>query len=110
MAKNPLKVVDNLVLRFIRRFYQADIPYTSKLYEKWLNEAVQAIIWVMFNGFLFWLGLAGIGIIFPELGNHIFIGTESWHIPIIIFDVGIVLYLIKGLYRFFRIDYKNKGV
>ena len=104
-----MKTIQQLLLYFIRYFYQPDLPFIDKLIEQWLKSLIQQIVWVVFNGFIGYLTLSGLVFIFPGLDRLVFLGSKYWHIPIVIFYVGIIIWFFEALYKFIRKGYKHGG-
>jgi len=99
-------MVKKLLLKFVRKFYNPDLQYIDALIEDWQKKSVQFIVWIVFNGIVFYLFLFGLILIIPLLSNYIFLGSSYW-IPIIVLFLGIMLWFVEELYKFFRKKYKE---
>ncbi|KKL25564.1 hypothetical protein LCGC14_2404000, partial [marine sediment metagenome] len=54
-----------------------------------------------------YLVLFGIVFVFPKISAFIFLGTTYWHIPMIIFFLGIILWFFENRYQYIRGGYKK---
>ncbi len=95
-------MVKKLLLKFIRRFYNPELKYIDKLIEEWLKNLVQFIVWIVFHGIMAYLALSGLIFVIPALSHYFFLGSSYWHIPIVVFYLGIMFWFIEELYKFFR--------
>ena len=109
MPENVFKSQDNaiksLLLRFLRRFYYKDLTYTNKVTEQWVNSLVVWIVDLLANGFLTYMALIGIVLIFPAV--QINLGDKLWQRFIILVLSGLIVWYTRETYRWFRIKYKG---
>lgn len=101
--------VDFLVLNFIRTYINPQLTYTSKFYQDCIDKFVRTSIEVFINGVVMYFFLSSAIFLFPPSSTFIFLGSAYWHIPLAIIYLGIFSIVLRGLYRYFRVDYKNKG-
>ena len=109
MAENVFKIqnnpIKNLLLRFLRRFYFKDLKYVDQVTEQWVNSLVIWIIDLFANGFLTYMALMGIVIIFPSV--NINLGNNLWQRFIILVLSGLIVWYIRETYKWFRVKYKG---
>jgi len=102
MQFNPANTLKNSFINFVRYFYDDRIGYTTDLTRKWIKFIIPFLITIFFTGFVFYLFFSGLVFIFPKLSPYIFTGSEYWHIPIIIFYLGLIRWYGEDLYKFIR--------
>ena len=105
MTFNPKIILVN----FVRRYYNPKLDYAGTLIKDWNTSLVTFVIDVLYNGFVTYLALTGLLLIFPQTNQWIYLGDKFWHFPYIIILLGILTWFVKGTYKWFRVDYK-KGV
>ena len=102
MQFNPATTLKNQFLNFVRYFYDPKLTYADTLFEKWLKQLIPLIFDIILTGFVFYLFLSGLVLVFPKLSSYIFLGTSYWHIPIIILYLGLIRWFGEDLYNFIR--------
>jgi len=107
MAINPIK---NILLRFVRRFYDEKNAYVEPILKSWVDSLVKWLVEIIFNGFVGYLALFGLTYLFPYLQNKIFLGTSLWHLPFTIILIGIVLWFVRETYKWFQSNKKSNSV
>ncbi len=107
MSFNPTNTLKNSFIDFVRYFYDPNIQYVSHLRTKWIKELVPFVLDIILSGFVFYLVLFGIVFVFPKISAFIFLGTTYWHIPMIIFFLGIILWFFENRYQYIRGGYKK---
>lgn len=92
---------------FGRTFYDQDLTYVDKLLKKWLKATVTSFISITVNGIAIFAALFGIIYTFPKLATYTHLASGN-KIPISVFLLGISYVWITKVYRYFKIDYKNR--
>ena len=104
-VKNPINPLKNLLLRFLRAFYDEKITYVDKILDQWLKGLVIWIINVFANGVLTYLVLLGIILIFPV--TSINLGSEIWQRFLIVGLLGLIVWYFRETYKYLRINYRG---
>lgn len=107
MPFNPIQRLKNSLLNFTREYYDSKVGYADEIINKWSKSLVTLIIYILVNGMLAYLVLSGIVFIFPKTSGFIFVGTKYWHIPIIVFYLGLIIWFIKEEYKYYKGGYKK---
>ena len=94
-----------LLFKFLKKFYNPDLMYIDTEIDGYLIKVVQFIIDILINGFIAYLFLLGLILIFGVTG--IFLGSEYWHFVYIIPLLGIMLGFTAHWYKYFRYKYKG---
>ena len=100
----------NLLLIFIRRFYNPEITYIDTLIKDWNTRFIQFVVDVIINGLVLYITLVGLSIIFPVTSKYIYLGTSYWEFPIIVIYLGIIGWFFRGLYNWIKTIQKIGGV
>ncbi len=107
MPFNPANTLKNSFLNFVRYFYDENLTYANTLPKKWVKDLIPFIFDIILTGLMFFLFLSGLVFVFPKTSSYIFIGTEYWHIPIVILYLGLILWFSEDIYKFIRGGYKK---
>ena len=102
MNFNPTNTLKNSFLNFVRYFFDDKVQYTEHLTTKWIKAFVPWFFTLILTGFVFYLFISGLVFVFPKLSNYIFTGTSYWHIPVIIFYLGLIRWYGEDLYNLMR--------
>lgn len=100
----------SLLLRFVRRFYDSDVPYADVLIKNWVDSLVKHIIYILTNGFVLYIGLFALTFVFPKTQSFIFLGDKFWHFPFVVIFIGWIVWLFTIIYSYLRVNYKTGGV
>ena len=106
---NLKKKFDNWLVNYVRENYDPKLDYVSALYKKWNKEALDMFLSILINGVVFWLGIMALINVVPFFSNIFRIGPSYNMHVVSILSLGMVLYAIKGTYKWFRLDYKKRG-
>ena len=98
MNLNPIKTLKNSLLVFVRYFYEEETMYIGNLIDQWIKSFVRFVLDTFYNGFMFWLFLMGLIIIFSVKVN---LGPGYWHL-LHIFLLGIIIYFLEKVYKTIR--------
>ena len=97
-----------LLLKFIRTYYNPNEQYIEPLIKKWNKALVTWFMYVFVNGLIGYLVLSGIVFIFPKTNAYIFVGSEYWHILVIIIYSGLIIWFFQEIYKW-KNKYKKGG-
>lgn len=92
-------MLKNSLIKFIRYFYDPNAAYADKIIEKWLKALVRLFIDIFVNGFITYMFLVSLKILFPL--EWIKTGT-IFTFPLYIIWCGIVVYFIRQMIQWWR--------
>lgn len=104
MPFNPIKSQKNILLRFIRYFYDENFQYVDKLIEKWIKSFIPFVITIALTGFVGWLFFISLTSLTPLSWPRL--GPGVWNV-LNIFQIGLILWCSEKTYRFIRGGYKK---
>ena len=89
-----------LLFKFLKRFYNPNLTYINPEIKGFVDKAVPFTIDILINGFIGYFFLLGLILIFNVPGINL--GTEYWHIALIIPLLGVMQSFIAHWYKFFK--------
>ena len=100
--------LNNLVFRFLKHYYYPNLRYLHEIYRVWEINIVKFMVNLIFSGFITFICLKSILMIFPKLSSFIFLGSHLWQIPFIVLGLGLSETFVKDFYIWFRKEYKEQ--
>ena len=101
--KNSIMKIKLFIVAFGRKYFNPDLKYADPLIKQWKQTFVHFLVFVLFNGIVFYISLTAIVYVFPSLSKYIFLGNNVFQVILAIFSLGMAAWFLKKIINIRRL-------